>query len=79
MAFNLQKAKKIATLCMIIACLDDDEERIRKKGLDRDLLRRRAVRGSYTGIVTELAAKDLPSFKRVVPMTQVQEKRPFLI
>ena len=26
MAFNRQKAKKIGTLCMIIACLDDEEE-----------------------------------------------------
>ena len=42
MAFNRQKAKKIATLCIIIACLDDEEEGIRKKGPDRNWLRRRA-------------------------------------
>ena len=35
-AFNQQKAKKIATLCMIIACLVDEGEGIRKKGPDRD-------------------------------------------
>ena len=63
MAFNRQKAPKIATLYMIIACLDDEGEEIRKKGSDRDWLRRRAERVSYTGIVTELAAEDLPSFK----------------
>ena len=63
MAFNRQKAPKIATLYMIIACLDDEGEGIWKKGPDRDWLRRRAERGSYTGIVTELAAEDLPSFK----------------
>ena len=52
---------------MIIACLDD-EEGIQKKGPDRDWLRRRAGRGSYTGIVTELAAEDLPSFKHYMRM-----------
>ena len=41
---------------MIIAGLDNEGEGIRKKGPDRDWLRRRAERGSYTGIVTELAA-----------------------
>ena len=45
MAFNRQKAKKIAILCMIIACLDDEEEGIRKKDPDRDWLRRREERG----------------------------------
>ena len=72
MAFNRQKAKKIATLCMIIACLDDEGEaegeEIRKKGPDRGCLRRRAERGSYTSIVTELAAEDLPSFKHYMRM-----------
>ena len=74
MAFNRQKAKKIPTLCMIIACLDDEGEGegegegIRKKGPDRGWLRRRAEKGSYTGIVTELAAEDLPSFKHYMRM-----------
>ena len=52
---------------MIIACLDD-EEGIQKKAPDRDWLRRRAERRSYTGIVTELAAEDLPSFKHYMRM-----------
>ena len=42
------KSQKIATLCMIIACLDDEGkgEGIRKKDPDRGWLRRRAERGS---------------------------------
>ena len=48
---------------MIIACLDDEGEGegegIRKKGPDRGWLRKRAERGSCTGIVTELAAEDI--------------------
>ena len=52
---------------MIIACLDD-EEGIQKKAPDRDWLRRRAERRSYTGIVTELAAEDLPPFKHYMRM-----------
>ena len=63
---------------MIIACLDEEGEGIRKKGPDRDWLRRRAERWSYKGIVTELAAEDLPSFKHGVLMTHVPESRPFL-
>ena len=63
----------------LIACLDDEEEGIRKKGSDSDWLRRRAERVSYTGIVTELAAEDPPSFKHVVRMTHFPETRPFLI
>ena len=62
MAFDLlrkrrrQNSKTIAAqLCMIIACLDDEGKGIRKKRPDRDWLRRRAVRGAYAGIVTELA------------------------
>ena len=48
---------------MIIACLDDEDEGLRKKGPDRDWLRRRAERGSYAhaGIVTELAGLFLMS------------------
>ena len=67
MAFNLlrwrrrKKGKTIAALCMTLACLDDEGEGVRKKVPDRDWLRRRAERGSYAGIVTELAAEDLPS------------------
>ena len=57
-----EEGPKIATLCMIIACLDDEGEGIRKKGPDRDWLRRREERRSYAGFVTELAAEDLPSF-----------------
>ena len=57
---------------MIIACLDDEGEGegegIRKKGPERGWLRRRAERGSYTGILTELAAEDLPSFKHYMRM-----------
>ena len=62
------KRRKIAALCVIIACLDDEGEEIRKKGPDRDWLRRRAERGSYANIVTELAAEDLPSFKHYMRM-----------
>ena len=62
------KRQKIAALCMTIACLDDEGEGIRKKGSDRDWLRRRAERGSYAGIVTDLAAEDLPSFKHYMRM-----------
>ena len=41
-----QNSKKIAAqLCMIIACLYDEGEGIRKKRPDRDWLRRRAERG----------------------------------
>ena len=57
-----QKGKKIAALCMITACLDDEGEGARKKGPERDWLRRRAERESYAGIITELVAEDLPSF-----------------
>ena len=66
MAFNQQKAKKIATLCMIITCLDDEGEGIRKKGPDRDWLRSRAERGSYTTIITERASLEpsQPCFHR---------------
>ena len=39
--------------------MDDEGEGIRKKGPDKDWLRRRAERGSYAGIITELAAEDL--------------------
>ena len=53
---------------MIIDCLDDKGEGIRKKGPDRDWLRRRVERGSYAGIVRELAAEDLPSFKHYTRM-----------
>ena len=66
MAFDLsrrrrhQNGKKIAALCMIF--FDDEGEGIRKKGPDRNWLRRRAKRGPiYAGIVTELASEDLPS------------------
>ena len=46
--------KQITALCMIIAYLDDEGKGTRKKGPDRDWLRRRAEKGSYAGIVTEL-------------------------
>ena len=39
---------------MIIACLDDEVEGARKKGPERDWLRRRAQRRSYAGIITDL-------------------------
>jgi len=48
--------------------LDDEDEGIRKKDPDTDWLRRRAERGSYAGIVTELAAEDLPAFKYYMRM-----------
>ena len=66
-AFNWQKHQKIATLCMLIACLEGEGEGIRKKGWERGWLRRGGG-GSYTGIVTELAAEDLPSFKHYMRM-----------
>ena len=63
------KKKKIAVLCMVIAFLDDEGEGlVRKKSPDRAWLKRRAERGSYAGIVTELAAEDLPSFKHYMRM-----------
>ena len=62
------KRRKIVALRIIIACLDDEGEGIRKKGPDTDWLRRRAERVSYAGIVTELAAEDLPSFKHYMRM-----------
>ena len=57
MAFHLlrrrrgQSSQKIAALCIIIACLDDEGEDTPKKWPDRHWLRRRAERGSYAGII----------------------------
>ena len=54
MAFHLlrrrrgQSSQKIAALCIIIACLNDEGEDTRKKWPDRHWLRRRAERGSYS-------------------------------
>lgn len=45
------KGQKMAALCLIISCLDDEGEGIQKKGRDRDLLRREQ-RGFYAFIVT---------------------------
>jgi len=36
--------------------LDDEDEGMRKKGPDKDWLRRKGERGSYANIITELAA-----------------------
>ena len=52
---SASKRQKKAALCRIIACLEDEGEGIRKRGPEGDWLRRRAERGSYAGIVTELA------------------------
>jgi len=41
--------------------LDDEGEGIREKDPDRDWLRRRAERGCFAGILTELAAEGLTS------------------
>ena len=53
---------------MIIACLDNEGEEIRKKGPDRYWLRRRVERGLYADIVTKLAAEDLPWSKHYMRM-----------
>ena len=47
----------------IVACLDEEGEDTRKKGPDRHWLRRRAERGSFSSIITEFAAEDLPAFR----------------
>ena len=52
MAFHLlrkrraQSSQKIAALCIIVACLDEEGEDTRKKGPDRHWLRRRAERNT---------------------------------
>ena len=53
-----QNGKKIAALCMIIACFDDEGEGVRKKRPDRDWLKKKSgerVLCAYAGFVTELA------------------------
>ncbi|PFX24863.1 putative nuclease HARBI1 [Stylophora pistillata] len=63
------KRKQIAVLCMVITFLDDEGEGlVKKKSPGRTWLRRRAERGSCAGILTELAAEDLPSFKHYLRM-----------
>ena len=57
---SASKQQQIASLCMIIACLDDESEGIRKKGPDRDCLRRRAERESFACIVKKLLAGLFP-------------------
>ena len=52
MAFHLlrkrraQSSQKIAALCIIVACLDEEGEDTRRKGPDRHWLRRRAKRNT---------------------------------
>ena len=60
--------RKLAALCVLVECLDDESEEKRQKGPDRKWLKRREEKGSFGNIVKELAAEDSPSFKHYMRM-----------